>query len=195
MEEVLTNLKEIHCLLSKQCEKYITEVDNITNITSKLKNILCNEVFTKIDNNENLNENDYKNYGKEDFLKINNDFIENGNQDILDRRINYHKEMGTYKEFDESKPNESKSDESELKINNPAFTDKLISQEKKIPMINALHKFSPQEQNVILKKIFDEASYNIEYIMQIKPNNSLFQKSVMDESDRLLNSWFFANKA
>jgi len=79
----------------------------------------------------------------------------------MDRRIAYHKEQSTYKE--------------------PELDT--------VSTITPLHTLTNSEREALEKKIFYDAVFNVETILDIKRSDPDFRRKVCEESDRLLTVW------
>jgi hypothetical protein len=103
----------------------------------------------------------------------NNNLLED-NTNIMERRIEYHKKMGTYQELPQKEESRRKEDE--------------------YPKITPLMKLSPSEREQLYKQIFNEAKYNIEILLDIKKDSPDYKEKLFEESNRLLDIWMEKNK-
>lgn len=91
-------------------------------------------------------------------------YIENSMVDTtMDRRIDLHKKNNTYREVDPNIPN--------------------------IPTITPLHTLTHIDREMLERKIFHDAVFNVEMLLGIKRSDSDFKTKVCEESDRLLDIW------
>ncbi len=133
---------------------------------------------------------------------------------IMRRRIELHKQMGTYKEpkqFNVKEDQEIKKEleheleheiniltkskesikESKIHDDNIIQGDlpKPVQNEAGIPKITPLSKLSKKNQDILLKQLFNEAKFNVENLLNIKNSDPEFVTEVCKESDRLLDVW------
>jgi len=62
-----------------------------------------------------------------------------------------------------------------------------------IPMLNALHRYTNDDQNMIIQKIFAKAKHNVENVMGIDVSDPSYTEYLNTEADCLLESWLAAN--
>ncbi len=162
LEDVLCEIVESLTENSKKNMEIIEKVEKLLhNIKEQDKHILEDlETKQKIDN------------------FTNNNLLED-NTDIMQRRIEYHKKMGTYQEI----PPEDKPPE-----------ENVHKKEDGYPKITPLMKLSPREREQLYKQIFDEAKYNIEVLLDIQNSSSDYKEKLFEESNRLLDIWIEKNK-
>jgi hypothetical protein len=156
---------------------YVEIINVIESIKYKFKNIFLesyNDVISKIENDpQYVVSNQYCNVetiDKDDDANIEEEYVntypniaeqmENDNDVIMNRRLSAHK---------------LKSD---------------VEDSEKLPIYNALYKYSDADQDKILRNIFENAKFNVEKIMGIDASNPIFNESLNKEADELLRIWF-----
>jgi hypothetical protein len=150
---------------------YVEIINVIESIKYKFKNIFLesyNNAISKIENN--LQYCDVQTIVKDDDANIEEEYVntypniaeqmESDNDVIMNRRLSAHK---------------LKSD---------------AEDSEKLPIYNALYKYSDADQDKILRNIFENAKFNVEKIMGIDPSNPIFNESLNREADELLRIWF-----
>ncbi len=108
---------------------------------------------------------------------------------LMSRRIQLHKDQGTYAEPD----NEISTLLEELNQDTmPLFEAK--DHERDPPKINPLHRLRADELERLSFQLFKEAQHNTKNLMSIPETSEDYQAAVEKEADRLLNQWMHANK-
>lgn len=107
--------------------------------------------------------------------------------DIMEKRIKLHKEMGTYTEVNQNPVNNTNvtSHTTQMKCN---------ATERKIPMATPLSKLTKRELNNLLEKIYSNALKNVRTLELIKETDPQFDNYVNMEADRLLDLWNEKNR-
>lgn len=159
------NITEISIPNNDTCRP---NVDNFT--THKKNNSQPSQLYEKIDN-----------------LIYDDDII-------LNKRIQLHKQSGTYVGFN----NPEKQVQSEDKnIERSQSAEKIAKYQKKencgtskssISSMTLL-KLKPSERNLILKQVYDDALFKVKHVESINENDPKFMDMVMREADILLEKW------
>lgn len=194
MDKIEEILQEINDFLIENARKHMEIVDKVDKLLSEIK-----EQNRRLDEEIKFLEED--NQTKDTVQSIMNDTILADDKDILERRIAYHKQMGTYEEDKDLKEETIKEDEKSDYIKQEDENRKIepvkeekIKEEDKLPKISPLMKLSPKERDILYKQIFNEAKYNVEILLNTKEGNSDYEEKLFEESNRLLNNWIEINK-
>lgn len=145
-QKKLDDLHAITDVLLKQCIKNMKDIESVINVLETLQNpcVLQNESNNQLQ--------------QIDDSMTNSDII-------IERRIDLHKELGTF-----------------------------VASEPHFPTITPLSKLNTQEQNDLYRQIFMQATNYVANIANVLTDDSTFDTQVATEADRLLNVWIDINK-
>lgn len=174
MDDIKNVLYEVMETLAQNSKKNMDIVDKVQKILSNLKD--PGENYSNNENPGNTGDNELIEH--EIIEKtIEPDLLLNDNSDIMERRIEHHKKMGT---FSEPPPEEVKKP---VQNSDPQY-----------PKVSPLMKLSPRQRDQLYRTIFNEAKNNVEVILNIKRDSEDYAKKLNEESDRILNNWMEMNK-
>jgi hypothetical protein len=119
----------------------------------------------------------------------------NDNKQCIEYIINTLDKLTTNEDDKENHLHKLEEHEHAMQIESDMLIKRRIELHKeRPPVINPLSRLSIDEKDRILKKIFNDAVFNVETIMNIAKTDNRYDEKINEEADRLLNVWLEASK-
>lgn len=178
METEIKELTNLVNIITLECKKNMQNIKIISDILEKLQPGVTTAVTPVEPVPDPIPEQLVNNFDSIDI-------IEKSHEVIINRRVELHKELGSYVE-----PVAEAAQVVEPVVEPVA---EVVVTQQDYPTITPLLKLDAKQREKLFKQIFKEAFFNVEKIMLIDRDDALFKKSVTEESDRLLNVWMEIN--
>jgi hypothetical protein len=159
-EKAINEVVDLTNILYKQCKKNMQDIELIIVSLDKLLNGNSESVASSTV---------VKEKNQQDYIKEIDSSLES-HDFTIDRRIELHKELGSYE---------------------PA---KKVEVEIDFPTITPLSKLNKNEQNELYKKIFEKATYYVKTILQLDKYDKDYVSQITQEADRVLSVWIETNR-